>query len=151
MEDKLKIALPNSHADENCITLFMIDLDKFKPINDTYGHDAGDRVLVEVARRLTGCLRQSDIVGRLGGDEFLVATIGSFSLERVNLVAEKLLRDLGEKISIQGDVTVTIGASIGISISIMHGTDFEELVLKADRAMYKVKSSGRNGYLVFSE
>ena len=52
---------------------------------------------------------------------------------------------------IQGDVTVTIGASIGISISIMHGTDFEELVLKADRAMYKVKSSGRNGYLVFSE
>ena len=151
MEDKLKIALPNSHVDENCITLFMIDLDKFKPINDTYGHDAGDRVLVEVARRLTGCLRQSDIVGRLGGDEFLVATIGSFSLERVNLVAEKLLRDLGEKISIQGDVTVTIGASIGISISIMHGTDFEELVLKADRAMYKVKSSGRNGYLVFSE
>jgi diguanylate cyclase (GGDEF)-like protein/PAS domain S-box-containing protein len=148
VEEKLRAALRKAEAGDYCITLFMIDLDKFKPINDTYGHEAGDRVLIEVARRLTGCLRQADVVGRLGGDEFLAATIGTYSPDGTHKVAEKLLHSLGEEIAVQGGVAVCIGASIGISLSSIHGTDLDELVSKADRAMYQVKSSGRNGYLV---
>jgi diguanylate cyclase (GGDEF)-like protein len=151
VEEKLKGALHKSLTGEFCVTIFMIDLDKFKPINDTYGHDAGDSVLIEVSRRLTTCLRQADIVARLGGDEFLAATIGTFSEEGTHRVAEKLIQTLGEKIVIQGGISVRIGASIGIALSTIHGTDLDELINHADRAMYQVKIAGRNGYRIFSE
>jgi diguanylate cyclase (GGDEF)-like protein/PAS domain S-box-containing protein len=156
MEEKLTATLQKTATGDNreendfCVTLFLIDLDKFKPINDTYGHDAGDLVLIEVAQRLTSCLRQADIVARLGGDEFLAATIGKYLPEGTHRVAEKLLQTLSKEIAIPGGVTVSIGASIGISISILHGTDLEELISKADRAMYQIKVAGRNGYRIFS-
>ncbi len=148
VEEKLLAVLKKSEKNDFCVTLFLIDLDRFKPVNDTYGHEAGDRVLVEVAERLTSNLRQADIVARLGGDEFLAVTVGKAPGEGTGRVAEKLLKCLGEEIEIAGGIKVTIGASIGIADSDHHGKDLAELLSKADRAMYQVKMSGRNGYRV---
>ena len=149
VEEKLAAALIRTEKNDFCVTLFLIDLDRFKPVNDTYGHEAGDRVLVEVADRLTANLRQADIVARLGGDEFLAATMGKNSDAGTRLVAEKLLRCLSEEFELSGGVKVSIGASIGIADSGHHGKDLAELLSKADRAMYQVKMAGRNGYRIF--
>ena len=147
-EQKVIAALKKAGDGDYCVALFLIDLDKFKPVNDTYGHDAGDKVLVEVARRLLLNLRHADIAARLGGDEFLVATIGKSTRAGTTLVAGKLLQNLREDITLPEGVVVNIGASIGISLSTIHGTDLAELLVKADRAMYQVKMAGRNGFCI---
>lgn len=148
-EGTRQIELALQHAKENssecCIML--LDLDKFKPINDTYGHDAGDRVLISVAERLKRCLRKNDIVIRWGGDEFLIVIEHQSD---INFIAEKLLRQLGEEIDLGNGVFDHIGASIGVSMFPAHGFKLESLVHCADQAMYQIKQSGRNNYAVFS-
>ena len=130
--------------------ILFIDLDRFKNINDTLGHEAGDRMLQDVAARLSHCVRQSDIVARQGGDEFVVL-IEEFSDPRaISIVAEKILVEISKPLTLQGkDYHVT--ASIGISTYPDDGTDMQTLLKNADIAMYRAKEQGKNNYQYYSK
>jgi len=127
--------------------LLMIDLDRFKPVNDLHGHAAGDRLLVMVAERLRGIVRQGDTVARLGGDEFaIVGYVDEPQLAQV--FAQRAIAALSEPFSFM-DITVQIGCSIGIGLNPAGKGDVERLIHQADTALYKVKSEGRNGFRFF--
>lgn len=128
--------------------LMMLDLDKFKPVNDTLGHAAGDQLLVEVGRRLTGLVRQSDTVARLGGDEFAIIQAGITSTEASSHLARRVIEALGKPFEIQ-DQTVNIGASVGVSMCPMHSMDAGELMEGADLALYRAKHGGRATFELF--
>jgi diguanylate cyclase (GGDEF)-like protein/PAS domain S-box-containing protein len=128
--------------------LMFIDLDRFKPINDTYGHAVGDLVLQEAARRLSDCVRESDTVGRIGGDEFVVLLVNIGSEEHATTVADKIRQTLKQPLTI-ADNRLFISSSIGIAIYPEHGHDALELTKHADWAMYDVKASGRDNVKVF--
>lgn len=127
-----------------------LDLDRFKLINDTLGHDVGDELLKEVATRLNACVRSEDTVSRQGGDEFVIILAEVAQAPDVALVAEKIIGTLGQPISVKGH-ELQITTSIGIAIFPANGTDgAQELMKKADTAMYAAKEAGRNGYRFFS-
>lgn len=132
------------------LAVYYIDLDKFKPINDKWGHKAGDLVLKEVANRMKDCLRSTDICARIGGDEFIVIATQLEAPHHAKEIAEKLLKQLQLPIQIGKD-QCELGASIGVSLYPDHGQEVGELIDKADKAMYQVKTSGKNGYLFFGE
>jgi diguanylate cyclase (GGDEF)-like protein/PAS domain S-box-containing protein len=125
--------------------LLFIDLDGFKKVNDTLGHDIGDRLLIIIAQRLNNALRATDIVSRLGGDEFTVILRSVTSKEIVANLAEKLLNIITEPIMLDGNLT-RVSASIGISIYPEHGDSCETLIKQADTAMYQAKHLGKNRY-----
>ncbi len=126
--------------------VLMLDLDGFKKANDTYGHDAGDIVLIETARRLESCVRHNDIVCRLGGDEFLIILFDCAAIKIGFGIAEQIIAAIQMPVSISNRVSVNIGVSIGIALFPVHGTDVETLLKSADEAMYEVKRKGKNGY-----
>lgn len=126
--------------------LLFIDLDGFKRINDTYGHEAGDRVLKTVAARLSACIRISDIAGRMGGDEFTVILSVLTRYEDAGQVAEKILEALRRPITLPSGVQEQVGSSIGISVFPEDAQDGDGLLATADDAMYEVKRSGKNNY-----
>jgi diguanylate cyclase len=130
-----------------------IDLDNFKPVNDLHGHEAGDRVLRQVARRLQGCVRESDTVGRTGGDEFFVLLEDLSSTDRIREVALRIIEVLSNPVPIDESrpdgARARLGASIGICEYPELADTPEEAINHADRAMYEVKRSGRNGYCFF--
>ncbi len=128
------------------VALLYIDLDHFKPVNDTYGHEAGDEVLCEVSRRLESGVRESDTIARFGGDEFIVLLQNIQKTNDAERMARMITRDLSKPFPLKQGVTCTIGSSIGISIYPNDGLDAETLLLQADNAMYKVKQDGRSGY-----
>ncbi|WP_051972994.1 bifunctional diguanylate cyclase/phosphodiesterase [Cryobacterium sp. MLB-32] len=128
--------------------LLVLDLDRFKDVNDTLGHDCGDELLVMVAARLTGHLRPSDLLARLGGDEFAIHVADS-GVEQATSVAVKLGRVLADPFVLQG-VTVQIGASIGIAVYPEQGGTLNVLMRKADTAMYRAKAS-RSGCHVYRD
>lgn len=123
--------------------VLFLDLDGFKNVNDTYGHEVGDRVLCEVARRLKGVMRTSDVVSRLGGDEFAIIAIDITDTRNAVSVARKILAALNPAIIINGD-ELFIGASVGISICPAEGEDVATLLKKADTAMYKMKKRNKD-------
>ena len=127
------------------LALLFIDIDRFKIINDTLGHDIGDRLLNAVANRLRDIVRTDDMVARLGGDEFTVVLEGVGSTQDAANVAEKILHSLAEPIFL-GDREVFITVSIGISLYPLHGDDIGSLIKHADTAMYRAKDNGRNNY-----
>ena len=131
------------------VAIMFIDLDRFKEVNDSFGHEPGDVLLREVARRLRRALRPSDVIARLGGDEFVVAAYCSTGVESAVSIAEKLLATLTAPIDI-GPQEVVIGASIGISMFPEHARTKELLFQSADTAMYRAKAAGRNGYRFFA-
>ena len=131
-------------------TLLYLDLDDFKGVNDSLGHPVGDRVLVEVARRLERAIRAEDTAARLGGDEFAVLLDETRSVEEVAIVAERILADLRSPIQID-EMTVAIGASIGIVRPEGPGSEPEGLLRDADIAMYEAKRETRGGYRLFEE
>jgi diguanylate cyclase (GGDEF)-like protein/PAS domain S-box-containing protein len=133
---------------ETPIAVMFVDLDRFKEVNDSFGHEAGDRLLCEVARRLQSALRPSDIIARLGGDEFVVAAHCATGSHSAVSVAEKLLAMLTAPVHVSG-VEVTVGASIGISMYPQHAQTREQLFQSADTAMYRAKAAGRNCYCFF--
>jgi diguanylate cyclase (GGDEF)-like protein/PAS domain S-box-containing protein len=145
-EQAVAAALRHARESKAGIALCLIDLDHFKPINDSHGHEAGDRVLVEIARRLRATLRQEDIAARLGGDEFLVAINGVGGRGDVESVARKLLERLLAEIPLSEGVTVRVGASMGIVLSGEQAGDFPALLALADAAMYAAKAAGRNRF-----
>lgn len=125
------------------LALYFIDLDGFKEINDTFGHDAGDQLLVETAQRITRCIRGSDTVARLGGDEFTVMLSGLSELTRVQAVGQNILAALAQPFAL-GTAEARISASIGIALFPDHGADAEQLMKRADQAMYAAKNGGKN-------
>jgi diguanylate cyclase (GGDEF)-like protein/PAS domain S-box-containing protein len=132
--------------ENNSLTgLLFIDLDGFKQVNDNLGHEIGDRLLITVAQRLNHCLRNSDTVSRLGGDEFTVILRAIPNLQAPATVAEKILVTLGEPIVLEGHM-MKISASIGISVYPTNSQDSEGLIKLADNAMYRAKHLGKNRY-----
>jgi diguanylate cyclase (GGDEF)-like protein len=132
------------------LALLFLDLDRFKLVNDTLGHAAGDSLLVITANRLTSQLRESDIAARFGGDEFVVMLSGVSSATDAAGVAQRILRVLAEPMVIAGR-QLRVGASIGIALNTPDVSDPADLIRRADIAMYQVKRNGRRGYRMFSE
>jgi diguanylate cyclase (GGDEF)-like protein/PAS domain S-box-containing protein len=143
--DRLNQLLALAKRNEYVLALLYIDLNHFKKINDTLGHDVGDLLLVEAGKRMTSCTRKADTVARMGGDEFIGICGRIAAPQDAGVVAEKILAILSEPFHLKGHVC-TVGASIGISIYPHDGDNVEALVNKADAAMYCVKESGENGY-----
>jgi diguanylate cyclase (GGDEF)-like protein len=145
MDDRLAMACERATRDNALAALLFIDLDGFKGVNDSHGHEAGDRVLVEVARRLEAGLRKVDTAARLGGDEFLVVLDGIGCRADADTVAAKLIELVGQPIDVGGEA-VRIGVSIGIAVFPEDTRKVSDLVRLADGAMYAVKRAGKNGY-----
>ena len=130
--------------------LLMIDLDNFKPVNDTYGHDAGDKVLMSIANMIKETIRSDDLIIRWGGDEFVVFIKQNDQSLDASRVAEKLLDLIQSSIKIKNGESINIGASIGIAVYPEHGFDVDILVQRADKAMYQVKAKAKNGFGYYS-
>jgi diguanylate cyclase (GGDEF)-like protein len=146
-QDRLRQAVSKAGRDRSHLAVLFIDLDHFKTVNDTMGHEAGDRLLSAVARRLEGCVRSSDTVARLGGDEFTVILAEVTRPADAAVVAEKILRALAEPVELKGR-PLRISASIGISLFPDDGSDPETLVQQSDNALYHAKEN-RNSYQFF--
>ncbi|MEW6736849.1 MAG: diguanylate cyclase [Acidobacteriota bacterium] len=144
-QDRLKQALAQSYRNERMVAVLFIDLDRFKPVNDTYGHRTGDRVLQAVAERLTDSVREGDTVARVGGDEFTVIVANISNANDSVKIAQKILDVLSQPFMIEGH-KLQISASIGISLYPANGQDIDELVRNADIAMYHAKKQGGNNY-----
>lgn len=125
--------------------LLMLDLDRFKPINDTLGHPVGDEVLKETARRLQRCVRETDTVARLGGDEFAILQAQAMTQDEVGHLARRVLDAVAEPLEINGH-RMEIGTTIGVAFAPRDAADHDQLIAKADRALYEGKKSGRNCY-----
>ncbi|HEX8988284.1 MAG TPA: PAS domain S-box protein [Rhodocyclaceae bacterium] len=144
--DRLQQAIKKSQRDKQAVALLFIDLDRFKEVNDTLGHVAGDRLLIDAAQRISSRVRSSDTVARLGGDEFAAVLQGVESREAAARVARDIIDALTEPFPFN-DETVRISASIGIAICADDEQDPESLTHAADRAMYAAKSQGRNRFV----
>ena len=131
------------------LAIMFLDLDRFKTINDTLGHGAGDEVLRQTAQRLSHAVREEDTIARLGGDEFLMFLSGAGDVEDAARVAEKLLEKFVEPFRV-GDHELHMTASIGISMFPMDGADAEALIRNADTALYRAKEQGRNRYQLYA-
>jgi len=128
--------------------LMLLDLDKFKPVNDTYGHPVGDALLQHVAKTLVGCCREIDTVARLGGDEFAVILLSTEKGLNVDVPAQRIIEQVSQPVTIEGH-SITIGVSIGISGFPTCSSATEELQRQADVALYRAKEEGRNTYRIF--
>ena len=147
--EKLDETLRNAKRYENKRTILFLDLDKFKKVNDLYGHETGDKLLIEVASRLKRILRETDYISRLGGDEFTII-LGSNSELPAQKVAGRVLKSLSKPYNIQGIIIDFVTPSIGISIYPEDGHDVETLLKHADDAMYKAKEKG-NRYVFYCD
>jgi len=148
--DVLNLAIQNARRYDRNFAVLFIDLDRFKNINDTLGHDAGDKLLQEMGTRLTHTVRASDVVARLGGDEFVVLVQEVAEPKQVAAVARKILSALVEPMSIQGQ-ECRVTASIGICMYPSEGRNEQSLMKNADIAMYRAKEDGKNNYKFYSE
>ena len=136
---------------DNCrLAIVFLDLDKFKPINDTWGHGVGDLVLQAVAQRIKACLRESDTVGRVGGDEFVALLANVRSVDDAIRVGEKIRESLNRPFEFEGKA-LCISSCLGIAIYPEHGLTSVSLTEHADMAMYHAKESGRNRVVVFNQ
>lgn len=147
--ERLHESLLNADRDNTGCAVLLLDLDRFKSINDTLGHHIGDLLLKQVAQRLLKCVRETDTVARLGGDEFVVILTRLKSMGAAELIAENILRELALPCEVEGHVLNT-GASIGIALYPNDGSEAGDLLQKADLAMYRSKATGRNRYRAFS-
>lgn len=148
---QLEYGLKAAHRKKERVALLVMDLDRFKDINDSYGHLIGDELLQLVAGRLNHRLRESDLVTRLGGDEFAVLMQGLGHPEDAALLASDIIQTLNEPCQLQGGLELSVGTSIGISLYPEHGTTAETLLQHADSALYQAKKEGRGRFCYFSE
>ena len=150
LEDRLEQSLAAARREDRQLAVLFLDMDRFKIINDTVGHHAGDALLIEVAARLKANVRESDIVARLGGDEFVVVLTGlDHGLLNAAQVAAKVVDALGRPYEVEGN-SLNSSPSIGIALFPADGEDAETLMKNADTAMYHVKETGRNGSQFFA-
>lgn len=148
LADRLKQAVAQSNRRGDLLAVCYLDLDNFKPINDRWGHAAGDRLLIEVARRLTQCLRQNDTVSRLGGDEFVLLLVNLADADEAGQVLERVLHAVAQPITLGGQA-VQVSASIGLTVFPNDPTDPDTLLRHADAAMYSAKEAGRNTWRLY--
>ena len=147
--DRIKMALAQARRNKQKLAVLMLDLDKFKLVNDTLGHDVGDQLLKAVASRLNSLLRESDTIGRMGGDEFMILLSDINSQEDAIRVADKILQSF--KLPFEFDRhKLHVTTSIGISVYPKNGKKASTLLKNADKAMYNSKASGRNNWQLFS-
>jgi diguanylate cyclase (GGDEF)-like protein/PAS domain S-box-containing protein len=149
--DRLQYAIALNHRANTQFAVFMMDLDKFKAVNDKLGHAAGDVLLKQVAVRITHCLRDSDMVARLGGDEFILVLENMNIPEDAEIIALKIIEALTAPFQLSEHDSVQIGASIGISIYPQHGVTPEILMDHADTALYQAKDNGRGCFAYFAQ
>ncbi len=145
--DRLQQAVARAMRGE-AMALLCLDLDRFKPINDNHGHAAGDALLVAVADRLRATARATDTVARLGGDEFVVIQVGINAKAEAVALARRIVKAVRAPYDI-GGVTIDIGTSIGIAVAPSDGEDPDELLRKADHALYRCKAEGRGSFAFF--
>jgi diguanylate cyclase (GGDEF)-like protein len=150
LRDRLDSALAMSKRASTKLAVLFIDLDDFKSVNDNLGHDVGDEVLGETARRIKKCVREVDTVARYSGDEFIVVLRDVFSESAVCRIVDDIVTAIGETFKLNSH-RVYCGASIGISFFPDDALDSETLIIKADQAMYEVKKSGRNGWQFYTQ
>jgi diguanylate cyclase len=147
--DRLGREIAHAERDGHAFAVLVVDLDRFKVINDTLGHGPGDQLLIEIARRLSLAIRAVDTVARTGGDEFLLLVTGIREPADAAVIAAKIVSELDKSVSISA-ADVHTSASIGISVYPADGTDSDSLIAHADEAMYFAKQRGRNGFQFFS-
>lgn len=145
----LKHTIETAKRYSNRFAVFFIDLDRFKAINDALGHQAGDQLLVGISDRLLQCLRSSDVLARISGDEFVLLAPGLDSEDGAAVLARKIIADVSKPIDLYGH-KCQVTASIGICLYPDHGTDEETLIKHADSAMYIAKEAGKNNYQFFN-
>lgn len=148
-QDRLELELKKAHRDSLSVGLLFIDLDRFKEVNDTLGHHMGDELLVQAARRIQQCVRESDSVARLGGDEFTVILPGLNDISDIGRVSQSIIDALGKPFQL-GEDQGYISASVGITVYPEDATSVEGLLKNADQAMYEAKREGRNRYSYFT-
>ena len=146
--DRLKLALAQARRENSLVGIMFLDLDNFKHVNDTLGHDAGDNLLIEAARRISSCLRGTSTVARLGGDEFLVILPGLTGVEASSQVAERILNTFSTPYFLNGQ-EVFVTTSIGIAIFPTDSDNSGTLLQHADAAMYRAKHQGKSAYAHF--
>ena len=147
--DRLEHAIKKAKRQNTLLAVLFIDLDRFKEINDSLGHEMGDAVLIEVADRLREHMREIDTIARLGGDEFTLIIEDIEDIQKVNAIASKLLSTLQQPMEIQ-EHQLYVTTSIGISLFPLDGSDPQSLLRNADSAMYKAKEEGRNSYQYYT-
>jgi diguanylate cyclase (GGDEF)-like protein/PAS domain S-box-containing protein len=147
--ERLDHEIKRTHRSPHKLSIFFLDLDGFKSVNDQFGHEAGDYVLKETAGRIQKCLRDTDMIARLGGDEFSIILPDQRDEKTSENVAQRIIKSIAYPYHRNGR-EIKIGVSIGISVYPKHGRDPHSLVKNADSAMYKIKNSGKNNYVFFS-
>ena len=140
----LALLPPDERAD---CAVMLIDLDNFKRVNDTHGHEAGDRLLVEIAERIRSCIREGDVAARLGGDEFVIFC-RKLGPATANLIAARLVEAITPPVDLGEGVTGRVGASVGVAFAPTREIDSADLLRRADHAMYAAKKSGKGRYAV---
>ena len=148
LTDRLRQAMAQAHRQRTLLAVCYLDLDGFKPINDRYGHEIGDRVLVSVAERLTSLIRGSDTVARIGGDEFVLLLTGADAPTDFHPVLERLLAEVAAPYHVDSRY-LSVTASIGVAICPLDDADPDTILRHADQAMYYAKQTGRNRYQLF--
>jgi diguanylate cyclase (GGDEF)-like protein len=148
LDDRIRQALGHARRAGKQVALMFLDLDNFKPINDLHGHAAGDVVLQQAARRISDCLRSTDTVARIGGDEFVVLLTEVDQASAALAVAEKIRESLARPFEVQG-LCHEVSCSIGIALYPEHGPGALELSRHADAAMYQAKARGRNQVMLY--
>ncbi|MDP3837344.1 MAG: diguanylate cyclase, partial [Methylococcales bacterium] len=151
LQERLKHGIELNRRTGSQMAVLMMDLDKFKAVNDTLGHAAGDELLQQVAKRIKARLRKVDLVARLGGDEFVILIENARCCEDVAHIAEVIIHTLSQLFILSKDHEVFIGASIGVAIHPQHGSSVDELMDNADAALYHAKEHGRGCFSCFSE
>ncbi len=151
LQERIKHGIILYHRTGSKMAVLMMDLDKFKAVNDSLGHAAGDELLQQVAKRIKARLREMDMVARLGGDEFVILIDNVTQHEHIARIAESLIHTLSQAFTLCGDHDVYIGASIGIAIYPEHGDSEEAIMDNADIALYHAKAKGRGCFVYFSE
>ncbi|MES2236396.1 MAG: EAL domain-containing protein, partial [Pseudomonadota bacterium] len=145
LADRFQRALANARRQKNLLGVCLMDLDQFKPVNDLYGHDMGDRLLIEVTARMNQAVRSEDTVARLGGDEFVMLLGGLADRQQLELVLRRILETVSAPYVIE-EHTISISASIGVAIYPLDEADADTLLRHADQAMYLAKQAGRNRF-----
>ncbi|MBT0962111.1 EAL domain-containing protein [Denitromonas iodatirespirans] len=148
LEDRLQVALAHAHRNRNRAAVLFIDLDRFKRINDSLGHEVGDKLLMEVARRLCACLREDDTVARMGGDEFIVVLSDLTDPDDAAHTATRIIESLRRPVQVDAH-ELTVTTSVGISIFPDDSRDPVALIKNADTAMYRAKDEGRNAFQLY--
>lgn len=148
-QEQLGLCLASAKRNEKMLAVFFLDLDCFKQVNDTYGHDIGDKLLQEVSTRIKGIIRDEDLLARIGGDEFSLLISNLIDKEHVQRVSQEIIEKLAGEFSIENH-KCNIGVSIGISFYPEHADNAKDLMIKADDAMYRIKKNSKNNYLIYT-